>query len=78
MQKRTATKTEIKKERDPKKVAKVIKQKGHPSGKLPAGKQLHHVKPVAAKGKTTAKNTRVVTEAKHKQIHKNHRKQGKI
>ncbi len=78
MQKRTATKTEIKKERDQKKVAKVVKQKGHPSGKLPAGKHLHHVKPVVVGGKTTNKNTRVVTETKHKQIHKNHRKQGKI
>lgn len=78
MQTRTATKAEIKKERDPKKVAKVIKQKGYPNGKLPAGKQLHHVKPVVAKGKTTNKNTRVVTTAKHKQIHKNRRAQGKI
>ena len=78
MQKRTATKSQIKKERNPQKVEKVIKQKGHPSGKLPKGKVLHHVKPVAVKGKTTKKNTRVIATGKHKQIHKNRNKKGKI
>jgi len=68
----------MKKERDPKKVEKVIKQKGYKSGKLPKGKELHHVTPVAEGGKTTKENTRVVSEAKHKRIHKNRRKQGKI
>ena len=67
-----------KKERDPKKIRKVIKQKGHPSGKLPKGKVLHHVKPVAEGGKTTKKNTRVVSKTKHKKIHSNRRKRGKI
>ncbi len=61
MEKPTATKAQIKKERDPEKIAKVIKQKGYPSGKLPRGKVLHHIKPVAIDGKTTKKNTRVVT-----------------
>lgn len=78
MQKRTATKAQIKKERDPKKVAKVIKQKGYLSGKLPKGKVLHHTKPVAVRGKTTKKNTHVITRTKHKQIHKNRNKRGKI
>lgn len=78
MQKRTATKSQVKKERNPKKVKKVIKQKGHTSGKLPKGKVLHHVKPVATGGKTTKKNTRVVTKTKHKKIHKNRNKRGKI
>ena len=78
MQKRTASKAATKKERAPKKVEKVLKEKGVKSGKLPKGKELHHVKPVAAGGKTTAKNTRIVTTAKHKTIHKNRRKQGKI
>ncbi len=72
------TKTQVKKERSRAKVAKVVKEKGHPSGKLPKGKELHHVKPVAEGGKTTTKNTRVVTKAKHKKIHENRRKQGKI
>lgn len=44
MQKRTATKAQIKKERSSQKVEKVIKQKGHLSGKLPKGKVLHHRK----------------------------------
>ncbi len=78
MKKRTVSKTAVKKERNPKKVAKVIEQKGYAKGKLPKGKELHHVKPVAEGGKTTKKNTRVVTKAKHKQIHKNRAKKGKI
>ena len=78
MQKRTATKSQIKKERDPQKVERVIKQKGHPSGKLPKGKVLHHVKPVAEGGKTTRKNTRIIPAGKHKQIHKNRNNRGKI
>lgn len=78
MQKRTATKAAMKKERDPKKVKKVLKQKGYAKGKVPKGKVLHHVKVVARKGKTTTKNTRVVTKAKHKTIHKNRAKKGKI
>ena len=60
------------------KVKKAIKQKGHPSGKLQKSKVLHHVKPIATGGKTTKKNTRVVTKTKHKQIHKNRNKRGKI
>ncbi len=72
------TKAQKQKERNPKKVKKVIKQKGFKSGKLPKGKIFHHVKPVAKGGKTTKKNTRVVTKTKHKQIHKNRRKKGRI
>jgi len=78
MKKGTATKAQVKKERSPKKVKKVIKAKGHPSGKLPKGKELHHVKPVAKGGKTTPKNTRVVSKSKHKKIHSNRKKRGKI
>ena len=78
MQKRTATKAQIKKERSSKKVAKVIKKKGYSSGELPRNKVLHHVKPVALGGKTTEKNTRVVTKEKHKQIHKNRRERDMV
>jgi hypothetical protein len=78
MKKGKATKTQVKKERSLKKVEKVIKAKGHPSGNLPKGKELHHVKPVSEGGKTTPKNTRVVSKAKHKKIHSNRRKRGKI
>ncbi len=73
-----ATKAEIKKERDPEKVKKVIKQKGYKDGELPRGKELHHIIPVVEGGKTTKKNTRVISVAKHKQIHKNRAKIGKI
>lgn len=78
MIKRKATKVHIRKERNPKKIKKVIKQKGYKSGKLPKGKILHHPKPVAEGGKTTKKNTRVISKEKHKQIHKNRKKRGKI
>ena len=78
MKKKTITKTAIKKERDPEKIQKVLEQKGYKDGKLPKGKELHHVKPVAEGGKTTQKNTRVVTKAKHQQIHKNRAKRGKV
>ena len=78
MKKGKATKAQVKKERSPKKVEKVIKAKGHLSGKLPKDKELHHVKPVAEGGKTTLENTRVVSKDKHKKIHSNRRKRGKI
>lgn len=75
---RKATKAEVKEARDPKKKQEVLKAKGIKSGVLPKGKELHHVKPVAEGGKTTTSNTRIVTEQKHKQIHKNRRKRGEI
>ena len=78
MIKRKASKAQIKKERNPKKVRKVLKEKGYKSGKLPKKKELHHVKPVAEGGKTTPKNTRVISKVKHKKIHKNRKKRGKI
>ena len=78
MSKGKATKTQIRKERSPEKVEKVLKQKGYPSGKLPKGKVLHHVKPVVEGGKTTQKNTRVIPKAKHEQIHANRKKRGEI
>ncbi len=68
----------IKKERDPKKIKNVLKQKGYKSGKLPSGKVLHHIKTIAEGGKTTPKNTRVISNKKHIEIHKNRRKSGKI
>jgi len=76
--KRKVSKTKIKNERSPKKVKEVLKEKDFGKGKLPKGKELHHVKPVAEGGKTTPKNTRVISKVKHKIIHKNRRKRGKI
>ena len=78
MIKRNVSKTKVKKERSPTKVKKVLEKKGHKEGKLPKGKILHHVKSVSEGGKTTSKNTRVISKAKHKKIHKNRRKKGKI
>lgn len=78
MIKRKVSKAKVKKERSPKKVKKVLKEKGFGKGKLPKDKELHHVKPVAEGGKTTPKNTRVILKSKHKKIHKNRRKKGKI
>jgi len=78
MKKKRITKTAIKKERSSKKVTRVIKNKGYKKGKLPAGKELHHIKPVSEGGKTTKKNTNVVSKTKHKTIHKNRRKKGKV
>ena len=72
------TKSQVRKERSRAKVSRVVKEKGHPSGKLPKGQELHHIKPVSEGGKTTKKNTRVVTEKEHKKIHENRRKKGKI
>jgi len=68
----------MKRERDYQKLKKVFKQKGYTNGKLPKGKVLHHIKPVAEGGKTTSRNTRVISERKHIQIHKNRQKRGEI
>ena len=78
MVKRKVSKTKVKKERSPIKVKKVLKEKGYGEGKLPRGKELHHIKPVAEGGKTTPKNTRVISKVRHKKIHKDRRKKGKI
>ena len=78
MEKRKVSKTKIKKERSPKKVKKVLEKKGYKKGKAPKGKELHHIKAIAEGGKTTPKNTRVISKVKHKKIHKNRRKRGKI
>ncbi len=70
------TKTQIKKERDPEKLKKVLEQKGYKDGKLPKNREAHHVKRIIDGGKTTKNNVRVVSKAKHKQIHKNRKKAG--
>ena len=50
-----ATKAQIKKERDPAKVERVLRRKGYPGGELSRGKELHHIIPVSEGGKTTPK-----------------------
>jgi len=78
MKRKTVSMSARRAERKPAKVASVIRAKGYPSGKLPKGKVLHHVKPVALGGKTTTRNTRIVTATKHRKIHVNRRKAGGI
>jgi len=78
MAKGKVTKAQIKKERSPDKIERVLKQKGYSNGKLPKSKVLHHVKPIVEGGKTTPKNTRVILKTKHQQIHANRKKRGKI
>jgi hypothetical protein len=73
-----ATKAHVRRERSPAKMKKVLKQKGYSKGKAPKGKEAHHVKPVSQKGKTTKSNVHVVSKAKHKRIHTNRRKKGKV
>lgn len=64
------TKAQVKKERSRTKLKKVLKQKGYKSGKVPKGKVAHHPKKVSEGGKTTKKNIRVISKAKHKKIHR--------
>jgi len=68
----------VKREGRQAKLKRVLKQKGYPSGKAPKGKVAHHVKPVAKGGKTTKKNIRVIPKGKHKRIHVNRKRRGKI
>lgn len=65
------TKKQILKERNPKKLKQVLKQKGYKSGKPPAGKEAHHKNPVSKGGKTEKRNIVVISEENHKKIHKN-------
>lgn len=73
-----ATKKQVKKERSPAKLRKVLKEKGYKSVKTSKGKESHHVKPVSEGGKTKKKNMRVVSKTKHKKIHSSRRKKGKV
>ena len=78
MKMRKASKAYIRRERSPRKIARVLRSKGYKSGKAPKGKVPHHVRPIAQGGKTTKKNIRVIPVGKHKRIHRNRRRRGKI
>ncbi len=73
-----ATKAHIRRERNLVKAERVLRQKGYPKGELPRGRVLHHVKPVSEGGKTTPRNTRVITKTKHEQIHTNRKMRGEV
>lgn len=68
----------VKTKRNSTKIKKILEKKGYGEGNPPKGKVVHHVKPMAEGGKDTPKNIRVIPEGKHKRIHKNRRKRGKI
>jgi len=78
MKTRKDSKAHVQRERSSKKLKRALKSKGYKSGKAPKGKVAHHIKPLASKGKTTKKNINVISAGKHKRIHRNRRKQGKI
>ena len=59
-------------------IKKILKKRGYKGGKTPKGKVVHHIEPKAKGGKETPKNIRVISEAKHKRIHKQRRKRGMI
>ena len=73
-----ASKAHIRRERDPEKVERVLRQKGYSGGELPRGRVLHHIIPVSEGGKTTRKNTRVITNTKHNQVHANRKERGEV
>jgi len=60
------------------KIKKILKKRGYKKGKPPKGKEIHHIKPVAKGGKDTPKNIRVIPKGKHKRIHRNRKKRGKV
>ncbi|MDP3014653.1 MAG: HNH endonuclease signature motif containing protein [Candidatus Subteraquimicrobiales bacterium] len=68
----------VKTRRNSTKIKKILEKRGYEKGNPPKGKVVHHIKPVAEGGKDTPKNIRVTSESKHKKIHKNRRKRGKI
>ena len=63
---------------DLEKIKKILKKRGYKDGEPPRGQEVHHIVPLAEGGKDTSKNIRVVRKEKHKQIHKNRKKRGKI
>lgn len=64
--------------RDQEKIRRILIKRGYKDGEPPRGYEVHHVKPVAEGGKETSKNIRVIKAGKHKQIHKNREKRGRI
>ena len=65
-----------KREADEKKIKKILERRGYKDGKPPRGHEVHHIKPLAAGGKDTPKNIRVIKTSTHREIHKNRRARG--
>lgn len=68
----------MKKKADQEKIKKILIKRGYKNGEPPYGYEVHHIKPLAEDGKDTSKNIRVIKVGKHRQIHKNREKRGKI
>jgi hypothetical protein len=67
-----------KRQADQEKIKKILIKRGYKDGKPPRGYEIHHIKPLEEGGKDTSKNIRVIKKTKHKQIHANRRKRGRI
>ena len=63
---------------DQEKIRKILLKRGYKDGKPPRKYEVHHIKSLEKIGKDTLKNIRVIKRSKHKQIHANRKKQGKI
>ena len=63
---------------DEEKIKRILIKRGYKNGEPPRGYDVHHVRPVEEGGKDTSGNIRVIKKTKHKQIHENRRKVGKI
>lgn len=63
---------------DPEKIKRILEKRGYKDGKVPRGKEVHHILPLAEGGRDVPSNIRVLSRAKHKQIHRNRSKRGKI
>ncbi len=65
-----------KRKADLEKIKKILEKRGYKDGKLPKGKEVHHIKPLKKGGKDTPKNIIVISRRKHQKIHKNRKKRG--
>ena len=63
---------------DQEKIEKILEKRRYSGGKTQPGYDVHHIIPLEDGGKDTPSNIRVIKRKKHKQIHKNRQKQGKI
>ena len=65
-----------KRKADPKKIKKILEDRGYKGGNPPRGYEAHHIKPLARGGKDTSKNIIVIKKSKHQKIHKNRKERG--
>lgn len=65
-----------KRKADLEKIKKILEKRGYKNGKLPKGKEVHHIKSLAKGGKDTPKNIIVIKASKHRKIHKNRKERG--